>query len=322
MSVYTKVKTAELKAFLLRYSLGELVSHTGIEAGVTNTNYWLETDRGSYVLTLFEHVDDSSLDYTLGLQNHLANQGVSCAAPIVDNLDLLYSPLNGRPATIVDRVPGSVCSNPSTDKCHQIGAELARFHLSGLSFKSRKSNSRDLDWWLSMATQLRFVLDESDLDLIHNVIEEYQAFNLAELPQGALHGDLFHDNALFDGDCLGGIVDFDYACHDYFVYDLAITINDWCIDEAGALISAKMNALLSAYDSVRSLLDCEHSAMPVMLQVAALRFWLSRLYDKTFPLEGELTFAKDPNEFRQMLLLRRVETRRARITCLCKSWKR
>ena len=104
---------------------------------------------------------------------------------------------------------------------------------------------------------------------------------------------------------LGGIIDFDYACHDTFVYDIAITINDWCIDREGELVISKMNALLSAYDSIRPLLSCERTALPIMFQVAALRFWLSRLYDKTFPLEGELTFVKDPNEFRQMLLLRR-----------------
>lgn len=305
MSVYTKVETAELKTFLLRYSLGDLISHTGIEAGVTNTNYWLETDRGSYVLTLFEHVDNSSLDYTLGLQQHLADRMVSCAAPIVDNQALLYSQLNGRPAAIVGRVPGSVCNNPSVDKCRQIGAELAQFHQAGLSFKSHKSNSRNLDWWLSMTTQLRFVLSESDLELIHKVIADYQSLDLAKLPKGALHGDLFHDNALFDGDSLGGIIDFDYACHDYFVYDIAITINDWCIDKEGAIVASKKNALLSAYDSNRSLLDCEYAGLPIMLQVAALRFWLSRLYDKTFPLEGELTFVKDPNECRKMLLQRR-----------------
>ena len=199
MSVYTKVESAELQTFLLRYSLGELISHSGIEAGVTNTNYWLETDKGSYVLTLFEHVDGSSLDYTLGLQHHLSNQGVSCAAPIVDNQTLLYSSLNGRPAAIVGRVPGSVCRNPTADKCHQIGAELARFHQAGLDFKGQKSNNRGLEWWLSMTTKLRFVLSEPDLELIHNVIEEYQSIDLAKLPQGALHGDLFHDNALFDG---------------------------------------------------------------------------------------------------------------------------
>lgn len=305
MSVYTKVETTELKVFLRRYALGELISYSGIEAGVTNTNYWLETEQGHYVLTLFEQVESNSLDYTLGLQHHLNNRGVSCAAPVLDNYELLYSPLNGRPAAIVCRIAGSVCSNPAIDKCQQIGAELARFHQAGMNFKYRKSNSRGLDWWLAMTTHLRFVLSESDLRLIRKVIDEFQTADLASLPQGALHGDLFHDNTLFKDDMLAGIVDFDYACFDYFVYDIAITINDWCIDNTGALVTDKMDALLSAYDSIRPLGDNEHIALPVMLQVAALRFWLSRLFDKTFPLEGELTFVKDPNEFRKMLLLRR-----------------
>lgn len=309
MSVYTKVEIDELETFLQRYSIGNLINHAGISAGVTNTNYWLETDRGSYVLTLFEHVDGSSLDYTLGLQHHLANRGVSCGAPVVDNLNSLYSPLNGRPAAIVGRVPGFVCSNPSIDKCHQIGTELARFHIAGLDFKCRRSNSRDLDWWLSVVEKLRFVLVASDLELIRKVIEEYQSFDLAKLPKGALHGDLFHDNTLFKNDCLGGIIDFDYACHDYFVYDIAITINDWCIDAEGKLEPKKLSAFLTAYSEIRLLQECEHAAMPIMLQVAALRFWLSRLYDKTFPLEGELTFVKDPNEFRRMLLLRRDKSK-------------
>lgn len=305
MSVYTKVEASELSVFLRRYSLGDLVSHSGIEAGMTNTNYWLKTDQGCYVLTLFEHLDSSDLDYVLGLQHHLNTKGVACASPIADNQGLLSSILHGRPAAIISRVAGSVYDNPSVDQCCQIGQALARFHQAGVDFKYRKLNSRGLKWWISTAIRLRFVLTESDFDLINQVIKTFQTFDLTELPQGALHGDLFHDNALFDGHCLGGIIDFDYACHDYFVYDIAITINDWCIDKDGALVTDKMDALLSAYGNIKSLLDCEHAALPIMLQVAALRFWLSRLYHKTFPLKGELTFVKDPNDFRQMLLLRR-----------------
>jgi homoserine kinase type II len=307
MSVYTKVTTDELKAFLLRYSLGNLVSHAGIEAGVTNTNYWLETDTGAFVLTLYEHFDADSLHYALSLQHHLASNGVSCAAPVVDNQGLLFSQLNDRPAAIVCRVPGSVCRKPSADQCALIGAELARFHLAGRDFKLRRLNNRGLDWCLTTLEQLRFVLSDADLRLANSVIQSCQTSKLIDLPLGALHGDLFHDNALFDGDGLGGIVDFDYACHDYFVYDIAVTVNDWCIDADGVLEADKLQALLTAYGDNRPLLDCEHAALPLMLQLAALRFWLSRLYDKSFPREGELTFVKDPDEFRQMLLQRRAQ---------------
>lgn len=305
MSVYTKVETDELVAFLQRYSIGKLIHYGGITTGVTNTNYWLETDTGQYVLTLFEHLDSAGLDYVLGLQHHLADKGVNCTAPIVDREGLLFSPLNHRLAAIVNRIPGSACRNPTVNQCRQIGAELAKFHLAGLSYENQKTNSRGLNWWKFMSEQLRFVLDDADLSLINLVIEDFECADLANLPLGALHGDLFHDNVLFDGDCLGGIIDFDYACHDYLAYDIAVTVNDWCIDSKGTFLPEKMSAFLAAYSEIRLLQESEHAVLPIMLQVAALRFWLSRLYDKNFPLEGELTFVKDPIEFRKMLLLRR-----------------
>jgi homoserine kinase type II len=307
MSVYTKVDPDELATFLQRYSIGRLIHYAGISAGVTNTNYWLDTDTGQYVLTLFEHLDSAGLNYVLGLQHHLADKGVNCTAPIVDSEGLLFSPLNHRLATIVNRIPGSVCRNPTVNQCRQIGAELARFHLAGFSYENHQPNSRGLNWWKSISKQLRFVLDDADLSLINLVIEDFECTDLADVPQGALHGDLFHDNVLFDGDCLGGIIDFDYACYDYLVYDIAVTANDWCIDGNGAIQPEKMSAFVAAYIEIKLLLACELVALPIMLEVAALRFWLSRLYDKIFPLKGELTFVKDPNEFRKMLLLRRKD---------------
>lgn len=309
MSVYTKVETNELVTFLKRYSIGKLIHYAGVTAGVTNTNYWLETEAGLYVLTLFEHLEGEGLDYVLGLQHHLADKGVNCTAPIVDREGLLFSTLRDRPAAIVNRIPGSVCRKPTVNQCCQIGAELAKFHLAGLSYQNQKLNRRGLNWWKSISKELCSVLDDADLSLINAVIVDFESSDLDNLPQGALHGDLFHDNALFDGDRLGGIIDFDYACHDYLVYDIAVTANDWCIDREGMLLPENISAFLGGYNKVRPLQESEEAALPIMLQVAALRFWLSRLYDKTFPLKGELTFVKDPNEFKKMLKLRRDETR-------------
>jgi homoserine kinase type II len=309
MSVYTKVQPEELADFLNLYSIGKLVSFSGITAGVTNTNYWLETDSGHYVLTLFEHLDSFGLNYVLGLQHHLADKGVKCTAPIVDNNGALFSILNHRPAAIVNRISGSVYQNPTIDQCHQIGSELARFHLAGLSYENEIPNNRGLNWLKSITKDLSSVLETAELSLINLVIKDIESFDLANLPLGSIHGDLFHDNVLFDDNCLSGIIDFDYACHDYLIYDIAVTLNDWCINSEGELLSDKMSAFLSAYNAIRVMQACEHSGLPIMLQAAALRFWLSRLYDKHFPLKGELTFIKDPNEFRKMLMLRRNETK-------------
>jgi len=305
MSVYTKVQSEELTDFLIRYSIGKLVSFSGITAGVTNTNYWLETDSGYYVLTLFEHLDSLGLDYVLGLQHHLANKGVKCTAPIIDNSGALFSILNHRPAAIINRISGSVYQSPTINQCHQIGSELAKFHLAGLSYQNEKPNNRGLKWMKSISIALKSVLEKTELDLINLVIKDFESFDLGSLPLGSLHGDLFHDNVLFDDGNLSGIIDFDYACQDYLIYDIAVTINDWCINSKGELLPDKMSAFLKAYNSIRVIQACEHSGLPLMLQTAALRFWLSRLYDKHFPLSGELTFVKDPSEFSRMLISRR-----------------
>lgn len=308
MSVYTKVQAEELTVFLNRYSIGKLLSFSGITAGVTNTNYWLETDSGHYVLTLFEHLDSFGLDYVLGLQHHLADKGVKCTAPIIDKNGALFSTLNHRPAAIVNRISGSVYQDPTIDQCHQIGLELARFHVAGLSYGNEMPNNRGLNWLKSISKDLHLALTTAEQCLINLVINDIQSFDLASLPLGSLHGDLFHDNVLFDDNCLSGIIDFDYACHDYLIYDIAVTVNDWCINAEGELLPNKMSAFLNAYNEIRVMQISEHSGLPIMLQAAALRFWLSRLYDKFFPLKGELTFVKDPNEFKKMLILRRNRT--------------
>ena len=307
MSVYTKVQSEELTVFLKRYSIGKLVNFSGISAGVTNTNYWLETDSGHYVLTLFEHLDSLGLDYVLGLQHHLANKGVKCIAPIIDNQGALFSSLNHRPAAIVNRISGSAYQNPSVNQCHQIGLELAKFHLAGFSYKNKIPNNRGLNWLKLISQDLILVLEKTELELINLVIKDFESFDLARLPVGSLHGDLFHDNVLFNDGKLSGIIDFDYACHDYLIYDVAVTVNDWCVNSEGELLPDKMSAFLNAYNDIRVMHACEHIGLPIMLQMAALRFWLSRLYDKHFPLEGVLTFVKDPNEFSKMLMLRRDE---------------
>jgi len=305
MSVYTTVNAEQLEDFLYRYNIGTLIHHAGISAGITNTNYTVETIGGAFILTLYEHHSESALDYILGLQHHLAGKAVACAAPVPDAGGLFYSTLNERPAAIIERVPGDVCKTPVARHCALIGAELARFHLAGSDYAERRNNPCGLDWHESMAKKLDTVMNYADRQLLHEEIEIYLQYPFSSLPQGAIHADLFHDNALFDGDRLAGIIDFDYACYGTLVYDLAISMNDWCLLPDGRLDELRVESLLQAYHRIRPLKRPEHAALPMMLRVAALRFWLSRLNDRSFPLRGKLTFSKNPDEFRDMLLLRR-----------------
>lgn len=305
MSVYTTVNADQLNIFLSRYNIGKLICHQGINAGITNTNYAVETTTGNFILTLYEHHSEPALDYILGLQHHLADKDVACAAPVLDTGGCLYSTLNQRSAAIIHRVPGIICKTPAAHHCALIGAELARFHLAGGDYMAKRNNPCGLDWYVAMASKLDPVLHHSDRQLLHQEIDIYVKYPFPSLPQGAIHADLFHDNALFDGDRLGGIIDFDYACFGTLIYDLAVILNDWCLLADGQLDPLRMESLLQAYHRIRPLENKEHDALPLMLRVGALRFWLSRLNDLNFPLPGELTFSKDPGEFRDMLVLRR-----------------
>ncbi|MDH3761040.1 MAG: homoserine kinase [Gammaproteobacteria bacterium] len=304
MSVFTTVERAQLAQFLKRYELGVARDFRPIYAGITNTNYYLDTDHDRYVLTLYEHHSDDELDYILELQQHLSGQGVACPAPVADRRGDKYSTLNNRPAAINRRMPGEVEASPDDMHCALVGAELARFHLAGRDFGKIRPNPRGVEWLLAAGDMLETELSRNDRLLIASTLRDFRDFDLNSLAQGAIHADLFHDNALFHNDTLGGIIDFDYACYDCLVLDLAVVLNDWCIDAGGGLQAMRVAAVLDAYQQLRRLDRAELQALPMMLRFAALRFWVSRLYDKTYPLSGELTFVKDPQFFRNLLLLR------------------
>ena len=307
MSVYTPVEFEQLEQFLMRYDLGKALDFKPIAAGITNSNYALETDHGRFVMTLYEHHSDDELDYMLRLQRHLAKRGLRCSKPVKDRRGEFYSSLNNRPTAIIRRLPGEVKARPGLQQCSLIGAELAKFHLAGRDFKHVRINPRGLDWIVAVRDMLQDYLDYDDQKAIESSLQASRNFDIETLPRGAIHADLFHDNALFDGSTLGGILDFDYACTDCFVLDIAVLLNDWCIDQHYQLVDSRVRAVIEAYQQERRLEPAEISALPLMLRLAALRFWLSRLYDKTFPLSGELTFIKCPDQLRDMHLLRSIK---------------
>ena len=304
MSVFTTVEQPQLEQFLVRYDLGKACGFRPISAGITNTNYQLETDRGDFVLTLYEHHSDDELDYMLGLQQHMADKSLLCPAPVKDRRGDYYSMLNQRPAAIIRRLPGAVIAAPEAQHCAQVGAELARFHLAGKDYREHRGNPRGIDWLLAVGDMLADNISVDERLLLDSTLREYRNFDFSALPHGAIHADLFHDNALFVDDQLSGIIDFDYVCEEVFAFDIAVSLNDWCIDGRGDLDAARVAAMLNHYQAHRRLELAEIQALPIMLRFGALRFWLSRLYDKVFPLHGELTFIKDPAELRDLLRLR------------------
>lgn len=310
MSVFTKVSEEQLAAWLQRYTLGTLVEMKGIAAGIENTNYFVTTSVGRYVLTLFERLHEAELPFYLNLMSHLARHGIPCPAPIADRDNALLGRLNGKPATLVTCMPGRPVMEPAVHHCAIVGGTLAAMHMAGRSYAGNQANPRGPGWWNDTAPKVMPFLDESRQALLKAELADQALARTRDLPRGPVHGDLFRDNALWDGaagaERLGGIIDFYFAGVDTLLFDVAVTVNDWCVLADGTLDAPRCTAMVDAYRDVRQFTGEEHEAWPLLLRAAALRFWLSRLFDFYLPRPGELTHAHDPEHFRRILELRRA----------------
>ncbi len=301
MSVYTPVTPDELQEWLKQYALGQLTDLQGIASGIENTNYFVTTTHGRYVLTLFERMRADDLPYYINLMAHLARHGIPCPSPIANLSNGYLNRLKGKPACIVTCLAGAPLTVPDADQCAQVGEMLANLHLAAQSYPAELANPRGPAWWKTTAAQVLPKLDPEAATLLNEELRYQALHRFADLPRGVIHADLFRDNVLFQGGRLSGVIDFYYACNDAWLYDVAVTVNDWCVTDQGALDAPRLAALLHAYHAVRPLTALERGAWPVLLRAAALRFWLSRLYDFHFPRPGELTHAKDPAHFERIL---------------------
>ncbi len=301
MSVFTTVTLEQLSAWLRKYSVGTLLALEGIPAGIENTNYFVATTQGRYVLTLFEKLRPHELPFYLNLMAHLSSHGIPCPRPIANLDNELLGELNGKPAALVSFLAGKDLTEPQPGHCAQVGDILGNMHLAGQTYPLGMDNPRGLKWCKAVTPEIMPFLWEEDAALLREEIRFQSLYRFSDLPRGAIHADLFRDNVLFDYDRLAGVIDFYFACTDALLYDVAITVNDWCMKNDGRLDPARTSALLDAYRAIRSFTAIERGAWPVMLRAAALRFWVSRLYDFHLPRPGELTHAKDPGHFRQIL---------------------
>ncbi len=317
MAVFTSVTEDDARALLQRYHLGDLVALRGITAGIENTNYFLDTTQGAYVLTLFEVLSAEQLPFYIELMHHLAGRGVPVPEPqtLLDGTRL--TSLNGKPAAIVTRLSGGYEPEPGPAHCALAGQTLARAHLAAQDFPIRQPNLRGLGWWQATAPALAPFLDEGQAALLRNTLDEQIAFAAtdapAKLPFGPAHCDLFRDNVLFDGTFesphMGGFIDFYFAGCDTWLFDVAVSVNDWCIHRAtGAFVRRRLEAWLQAYHAVRPFTDEERAAWPAMLRAAALRFWISRLYDFYLPRPAQTLKPHDPRHFERILRLRTDQT--------------
>lgn len=316
MAVFTEVTHAEAQALLSRLNLGTLTSLRGITAGIENTNYFASTERGDYVLTVFERLSFEQLPFYLRLMQHLARKGVAVPDPQADDTGEILHRIQGKPAAVVDRLAGGHQLAPDLFHCEQVGTALARMHLAGQDFPMHQNNLRGLPWWRETVPVVLPFLSAEQAALISSELAFQNALaassDYAEIPRGPIHADLFRDNVMFDGlpgrERLTGFFDFYFAGVDSFLFDLSVCINDWCIDLAnGRLDEARARAFVAAYEGVRPLSGAEHRLLPGLLRAAALRFWISRLWDFHLPREASLLKPHDPAHFERVLQARVAE---------------
>ena len=315
MAVFTPVSEPALQALLAQYDLGTLVDHQGIASGIENTNYFVTTTQGRFVLTLFEKLTAAQLPFYLDLMHHLASKGVACASPMQTKTGTLFTTCEGKPAALCSRLNGQDVDQPTIHHCRLVGETLARAHLAVADFRGSQPNLRGLPWWQQTAPTVLPHLSADDRTLLQDELQAQTAFASTplgqQLPRGAVHADLFRDNVMFDAGALSGFFDFYFAGVDSFAFDLAVCLNDWCIDhtpaDSGKWDQARYEALLQGYARVRPLSDDERQALPMMLRAGALRFWISRLYDWHLPRQARMLKPKDPTHFERILRNRRTE---------------
>lgn len=316
MSVYTTVTQQQLILFLQNYSVGKLISFTGITGGMVNTNYSVTTSQDEYILTLYEHDSPKNLAYFFDLMQHLSAKGVKTITPVKNNQQAILGTLSHKPAALIHKLSGETLhsSQVTPEHCTIIGKALAEFHLAGQSFEqTRQPPQRDIQALIQLVKKLQPKLSSTEKQLLEQEIQLSKTIIWGDLPSGLIHSDLFCDNTLFiktnDSLQLAGILDLYDASNDAFIYDLAIVANDWCYNAQGDLDAKLWLPLLTTYHAIRPITNKEQSIWVSMLRTSALYFWIHRLNYKYFPPAGELVNKKDPDELMQKIIAYRDNER-------------
>ena len=305
MAVYTEVSDKDLEEFVSNYDIGSVMSFKGIAEGVENTNYLMHTEKGQFILTLYEkRVSLEDLPYFLSLMTFLADAGVPCPTPLQANNGDALRELCGRPAAIVTFLNGMWPKKIEAMHCAEIGAALARLHTAGADFSMSRPNGLSIDAWRPLFNDSAAQADKIQPGLEKILSDELDFLEKnwpKNLPTGICHADLFPDNVFFLGPALSGLIDFYFACNDFLVYDLAICLNAWCFERDNSFNITKAKRMLASYRKERYISHAEILALPIVARGAALRFLLTRLYDWLNHPDGALVKPKDPREYLSIL---------------------
>jgi len=306
MAVFTEVSESQATELMQSLNLGTLTGLRGIQGGIENTNYFATTDKGEYVLTLFERLNFEQLPFYLHLMKHLAERGIPVPDPAPNRDGDILHTLNGKPAAVVNKLEGKSQLAPMNVHCAGVGDMLARMHLAGADYMHSQPNLRGLPWWNETVPVVLpyLTLDQAALIRSELAFQNHTAASsaYAALPRGPVHADLFRDNVMFNGEHLTGFFDFYFAGVDTWLFDLAVCLNDWCVDlSSGRHEAERAKAMIDAYQQVRPLSSAERQMLPAMMRAGALRFWISRLWDFHLPREASMLMPHDPSHFERIV---------------------
>jgi len=306
LAVYTSLTSVQINGFLKTYQLGPLLSYQGITAGIENTNYYIKTEQGEFVLTLYEQFTAEQVWPYLQLLQKLSLLESYYPSPIATPEQLILQTLNTRPAALFSCLSGVSVSDVSDMQLSAMAGALAGLHASSAELSFNPKNTRGLEWMQQSADALYSSLSLADAQLLKDELQFQAKLQETGLEEGVIHADLFKDNVLFNGDCLSGFLDFYVACYDHFLLDIAITLNDWCVDQQGQFNSRQSALFIQAYQQKKRLRDEELQQLRPFLRRASLRFWLSRLEHQMNPRPGEIALKKSPEKFRDLLIQHRA----------------
>jgi len=310
MAVYTEIAEDELARFLSGFELGEAVAFKGIAEGVSNSNYLLETTAGRFILTVYEPArsNEADLPYFLGLMEHLATHGFPSARPVADKTGATLSRVAGKPAALVEFLPGLSVKRPSLDQLRSAGEGLAWLHQAAQGFEGRRHNDLGQAHWAQMFDPLHAAADGLKPGLAATVLADLATLAAnwpSDLPTGPIHADFFPDNVFFKGAAFAAAIDFYFACDDFLAYDVAVALNAWCFEPDGSFNLTAASAFLNGYQTRRPLSAAEKDALPVLAHGAAMRFFLSRLQDWKPVEPGQLVKPHNPLEYERKLAVHR-----------------
>ena len=305
MAVYTSVKKSEIETYLMDYDIDKLVFFEGIVDGIENTNFKIVTQKGEYILTLFEkRVDPNDLPFFMNLQKHLSNNGFNCPLPIENTDKVVINSLCNKKSIIISFLRGKKINKPNKNHCFELGKMISNFQIITKTFKETRKNSLNVEKWISIYKKCLKAKNNDYMDLYNGIDNELVYLEKKwpkNLPSGIIHADIFQDNVFFDKENFSGLIDFYFSCNDFYAYELAITTNAWCFDSKNNFNINNFYSILDGYKINSVFSEDEKNHFNTLLRGAAMRILITRLHDQIFHPDGAMVVPKDPIEYFKIL---------------------